>query len=170
MRTITIVIVWASLVTCAGADPPDRTAADCFVRLANDLRIDDTLTVYRNDSTVFRGNHTIINLSASLLYFMQITDSPISGSLTIPFDRITRVTYRRPSHARWGLTVLGLGVGGVIGGLVGVALAPEEESGFLDFQDVYFGFFGAVIGGLLGAATGHEIGKGSTREISLECR
>ncbi len=168
MRTLLIVAFWMSQVTGTFAETHAHATPNCFTRLAQEARVADSVTVYTDDSTFVGGSRPIVNFTFSILYMRRVTDSGIVSSATIPFEKINRITYRKPSSARGIIILLGLGVGCVVGVMTGVALAPEPE-GWLDFPAVGTGLFGGVIGGVIGAVGGNAIGKHITVKVTLEC-
>ena len=151
------------------ADTTGVIYSDCFKRLEKEKVVDGLVTVFTNDSTVVHGRRPIVNSASSILYMKLITDPYTISDITIPFSRIERITCRKPSPARWGLPLLGLGFGATFGAFVGAALAPEEK-GWLDFSGVASAFFGGLVGGLIGMAGGHAIGKNMSTEVTLHCR
>lgn len=103
MRTLLIIAFGLCMATCSLAETNTGETPDCFIRLAEDKRIGDSITVFYDDSTVVRGRSPIINFKSSILYMRNVTDSSITHSVTIPFDRISRITYLKPASSRAGL-------------------------------------------------------------------
>ena len=152
-----------SLAVCIHADSRKAATKDCFQRAVKDKRIGDSITVVTNDSLVIRGNHPVFNTTSSILYMRQVTDVGAASHVTIPYSRISRISYQKPSGFRWILTVTGYCIGGVAGGMAGASL---EDDGW---DKIGAGFAGGLIGGVIGAAVGHNIGKSFTSEVTLKC-
>lgn len=168
MRTLLIIAFGLCMATCSLAETNTGETPDCFIRLAEDKRIGDSITVFYDDNTVVRGRRPIINSTSSILYMRTVTDSGITHSVTIPFDRISRITYLKPASSRAGLVLLGFALGAVAGGFVGAALAQEDD-GFLDFSRLHAAFAGGMLGGMIGAASGYHIGKDLAVKVTLVC-
>jgi len=164
MRILLMAIFMVSLVVGLYAETQKTATADCFARVGHNKRIGDSITVFTNDSAVIRGNHPIFNATSSILYMRQVTNIGAASHITIPYDRINRISYRKPSGARWILTVTGYCIGAVAGGMTGASL---EDDGW---DKIGTAFFGGLIGGVVGAVAGHNIGKRFTTEVTLECR
>ena len=145
----------------------DAATADCFTRLEKATLIGDSLTVLTVDSVVIGGIRPMINRASSVLYMKVEVDSVAVNDVVIPFENISRLTYRKPSDIRRGLILLGLCTGIVAGALTGEALV-DEPAGWFELESVQF--FGALIGGFIGAIAGHEIGRHFTSTVTLECR
>ena len=163
MRTLLMIAFCIGSVTSVCAETPADETPDCFSRLERETRAGDSLTVFYDDSTIVHCSRPIINFSSSILYMRSVTDSGITHSVTIPFDRISKITYRKPSGARSGLLIMGFALGAVAG------LAPEEE-GWPDFSRLEATATGCMLGGVIGAVGGHEIGKHITVKVTLVCR
>ncbi|MCP4684545.1 MAG: hypothetical protein GY867_03755 [bacterium] len=106
------------------ADTPDSTTHECLERLERETRVGDSITVFTKDNRIIRGERPIVNFESSILYMKLMSEPGSWEDVTVPFDRINRITFRKQGHARWGMTVLGLVLGGAAGAAVGVALAP----------------------------------------------
>ena len=169
MRTLVIVAFGLCIATCAFAETHSGETPDCFGRLAKDTRVGDSVTVFYDDSTVVRGSRPIINSTSSILYMRAITESGFTHSVTIPFDRISKITYLKPASSRAGLVLLGFALGVVAGGFVGAALAQDEQ-GFMDFSRLHAALAGGMVGGMIGAAGGYHIGKDLAVKVTLVCR
>ncbi len=173
MRTLLIVAFWISQTTGIFAGTHAHATPDCFTRLAQEARIAYSVAVYTDDSTFVGGNRPIVNLTSSILYMRRLTDSGIVSSVTIPFEKINRITYRKPSSARGIITLLGFGVGSVAGVVTSVALADKSAGSFdfksWDYDLIGVAFFGGMIGGTIGAVGGNAIGKRITVKVTLEC-
>jgi hypothetical protein len=143
--------------------------ADCFTQLEQDTQVGDSVTVITNDSTVIRGTKPTVILTSSNLYMRRMGETGLVGNVTIPFEKINRITYRKPSHARWILALAGLAVGATAGGFAGYRL-DSGEKGWLDFSRLGSAVFGGMIGGLIGMAGGYKIGNSITIKVTLECR
>ncbi|MFH1373540.1 MAG: hypothetical protein ABII79_07090 [bacterium] len=174
MRTLLIVAFWMSQMTGIFAETHAHATPDCFTRLAQEARVADSVTVHTDDSTFVGGSRPIVNFTFSILHIRSVTDSGIASSAAIPFEKINRITYRKPSRARGIITLFGFGVGSVAGVVTVVALADKGASSFdfksWDFDLIGVAFFGGIIGGLIGAAGGNAIGKSFTVKVTLECR
>ena len=168
MRTLLIIAFGLCMATCTFAETHAGETRDCFGRLAKDTRAGDSITVFTDDSTVVRGSRPIINSTSSILYMRTVTESGFTHSVTIPFDRISKITYLKPSSTRAGLVLLGFALGVVAGGFVGAALAQEEE-GFMDFSRLHAAMAGGMVGGMIGAAGGYHIGKNLAVKVTLVC-
>ncbi len=168
MRTLLIIAFGLCMATCTFAETNTGETRDCFGRLAKDTRAGDSITVFTDDSTVVRGSRPIINSTSSILYMRTVTESGFTHSVTIPFDRISKITYLKPASSRAGLILLGFALGAVAGGFVGAALAQEEE-GFMDFSRLHAAMAGGMLGGMIGAAGGYHIGKDLAVKVTLVC-
>ncbi len=151
MRTLLIRAFCLCMAACTFAETNTGDAPDCFIRLAKDKRIGDSITVFYDDNTVVRGRRPIINLTSSILYMRSVTDSGITHSVTIPFERISKITYLKPASSRAGLVLFGFALGVVAGGFVGAALA-QEEGGGMGFSRLHAALAGGMVGGMIGAA------------------
>jgi hypothetical protein len=168
MRTLLIVVFVLCVGTCAFAQTHADENPDCFIRLDRETRAGDSITVFTDDSTAVCGSRSIILFTSSILCIRAVEDSGYSSSLTIPFDRISKITYRKPSGARFGLVLFGFVAGALAGGYVGAALAPEPE-GWLDFSELHAAMAGSMIGGLVGAMGGYQVSKHLTVQVTLVC-
>lgn len=162
-------VICVILIPGISAAEPAGNAANCLIRLDEATLVGDSLTVLTNDSTVIRGRHPIVSFTSALLYMKLPDDSGIvENSVTISFERISAISYRKPGLGRLALPLLGFAVGAVAGGFAGAALAPEGD--WLEFPEAGSAFIGGTIGGIIGAIAGHEIGKGHTKEVTLHCQ
>lgn len=163
--TLRMVIVLATLAPGVAAGTYESSPEDCFVQLERDTRVGDSLTVYTADNKTLRGIRPNINFFSPLRHLKIIIDPNTVDIVTIPFEDIDRIVYRKQSNTRWAMAILGFGIGGLIGGSVGQKMDPRRaESGDLE------GFMiGAAIGGLLGAVSGYEVGKNHTVKVILDC-
>ena len=164
MRVLLMAIFLTSLFAGLHAEPERTATADCFVRADQDKRIGDSIAVLTDDSVVIRGNHPVFNATSSILYMRQITDTGATSHITIPYDRINRISYRKPSGVRWILTVTGYCIGAVAGGMTGASLEGDG------WDKIGAASMGGLIGGVIGAVAGRNIGKRFTTEVTLECR
>jgi len=168
MRTLLTVALCIGSATSISAETHADETPDCFTRLERETRAGDSMTVFYDDSTVVSGRRPIINFTSSLLYMRSVTDSGVAHSVTIPFERISKITYRKPSGARFGLLIVGFALGAVAGGFVGAELASDPE-GWLDFSELYAAMAGGILGGMIGAGGGYQIGKHLTVKVTLVC-
>ncbi|MFH1687694.1 MAG: hypothetical protein ABIE70_09260 [bacterium] len=171
MRLPTILaIVFASSVG-AFAEQPTTPAPNCLSRLAQQARAGYPITVLTNDSTLIAGSRPMISSDASILLLRVPTDRGVESSQSIPLDRISRISYCRPSPAREVLTLIGLTVGTVGGVLVAAAVEGETVGSRKSWGWDALGtaFFGGLVGGVAGAVAGHAIGKHITVTVTLEC-
>lgn len=160
-----MVIVLATLAPGVAAGTYESTPEDCFARLERDTRVGDSLTVYTADNRILRGIRPNISFPSSLRYMKIIIDPNTVDIVTIPFEDIDRIVYRKQSNTRWAMAILGFGIGALVGGSVGQKIDPRRE----DSGDLEGFMFGAVIGGLLGAVSGYEISKNQTVKVILDC-
>jgi len=165
---IFLLTVFIFLTLASVADSGDSTSYDCLKRLETDERIGDSLIVYTTDQRELVGERPIVNFTSSILYMKLSSPDGQWEDITVPFESLDRITYRKHGHARRGLTLLGFGLGAVVGGAIGVALAPEPE-GWLDMPEVQTGAIGAMIGGIFGAVGGNMIGSRMTVQVTLKC-
>jgi len=150
-------------------DTVEGAPGNWFKRVTREVRPGEPVTVFTDDGAIFLANRPLFDFSSSTLYMRSETRSGVTGTVLIPFENISRITYSKPSAARWGLAILGFGIGAVAGGMAGAAMAPESDE-WLDFDAMRYGIFGAVIGGMLGTACGYAIGDNMKTTVTLECR
>lgn len=165
MRTTFTISIAACLVACAFAGSIDGARAGCLDRIERSVRLGDTITVIKVDSTVIRGTFPTIMTAASALCIRSVS-TPGENSLIIQAADIDRITYRKQTCF---FTLTGIVVGLVVGGIVGVSLAPES-SGWVDMPEIGTGLIGALIGGVLGGGTGGMLDRKLTRTVRVDCR
>jgi len=156
-------------ITSASARTAESAPPDCFERLQNDVKYVDSIAVLTGADRTVEGERVIVDFTFSRLSVEQQVAPGEWRTLTIEFDRIDKITYRKRGHARRGMTFLGLGLGLLVGGVIGVAAAPEPDE-FLELPEVTYGFTGAVIGGLFGAIGFDLLGAHISARVSLNCR
>ena len=168
MRTLALVITVGILTGSVCGQSFGGSPRSCFDRAASDLRSGDPVVVHLNDSSVIRGNRTIFALSSSFLYLMPLTDTSAAVGVSIPFERVNRLTYERQSSVTWLFTLVGFAVGTTAGVAIGVNNAPESK-GFMDFSEVGAGIGGGIIGAVVGTVLGSEVGKQFKTTVTLRC-
>jgi len=172
MKKVLIGVVCSALWVCG---PKSAVGArgdigpDCFRRAEKDLHPRDSFTVVTVDSTVIFGTQAMFMASPATLYMRPLVDSTPGAGITLPFDKISTITFTKPSPARGWLVLAGLGVGAAIGGWIGAELAPEPEH-WLEFPQVVWGTVGAVVGGGAGAVVAWKCGKHMKVTVTVRCR
>ena len=161
-----IVAACAILASEVMAVMPGNATSNCFTRLEKGTLVGKSLTVFTNDSEVIHGYRPILNFASSVLYMKLEPISSTPSNIVIPFETINKITYRKPSSSRHGLTILGFGIGGAAGIMTGIALVPEPDR----ISNYFTIGFAGLIGGMIGVVLGHEIGKNMTSKVTLECR
>ena len=157
-----------ALAGAISAASPQSAGVRCLDRVAKEIHTDDSVSVVLIDSGVVRGNDLIVDSKSSILFLRPMTNS-IANRMAIPLDRISSIIYTKPSPARFGFVLLGLGVGAFAGAAAGTALAPGDED-FEPSAAIASGLAGAIIGGLIGTAGGWEVGKQFRVTVTLKCR
>ncbi len=147
----------------------EYSVADCFREAGAQIVIDDTITVIKNDSSQVQGYTANFLHASELLYIVPVGDRiDHESGTTIPYDEISRITYKRPSAARWVLPIIGIFVGAVVGANIGAANAPRRNS-WLGFPEIGSSIMGGIIGGGLGGIAGGLIGRGMRVTVTIDC-
>jgi hypothetical protein len=150
---------------CLLADMMNNPAVDCLARLEKDKLVGDSLIIFTVDGKVIHGYFPIINRTSSVLY-VRLSDSPTApDKKVIPYNAIYRITYRKPSNIRYGLTLFGFGVGVAASIWMTKEVYPDA-----DFNDLHLYFYGSLFGGVIGGAIGYKLGGRITSGVTLECR
>lgn len=171
----TIPILLTILMSTAAAVTPGSKSPGCFDPLARDLHRGDAITVFTDDSSKITGGYLDLVTSPSVLLIRPPNQSAFAACIPIPCEKISRITYTRPSHSRWVLAAGGFAIGATAGALAFATLTPETENkGICDFSDIENGItegvLGGIIGGALGLGIGLEIGNHFRTTVTLNYR
>jgi hypothetical protein len=165
MRTMFTIAISACLLACAFTGSVDGVRAGCLDRIERSVRLGDTITVIKVDSTVIRGTFPTVMTAASALCIRSVSTLGENRIMIQAID-IDRVTYRKQTHV---FGIVGFIVGMAGGAAAGAALAPAPH-GFMDMPEVGTGLIGALIGGLVGGGAGGLIDQKLTRAVTVDCR
>jgi hypothetical protein len=157
------------LITSASAQTAGSAPPDCFEHLQNDARYVDSIAVLTSADSTVEGERVLVDFTFSRLSVEQSVAPDQWRAISIGFDRVSQITYRKSGHARRGMTFLGLGLGLLVGGVLGVAVAPEPDRS-MELPEVKYGFIGAATGGLIGAVGFNLLGARISTRVTLDCR
>jgi hypothetical protein len=158
------------LVSSACAETIDTIQYRCLEELQGDREFVDSIVVLTNEDKTVEGKRATVNFQLSLLRVKQAIE-PEGWKyvyVSVDFDDINEITYRKTGHQRTGMTYLGGVLGLVVGGCIGNAVAPEPDE-FMDQSKLEYSFAGALIGAAVGGLLGHVIGSGMSAEVTLKC-
>jgi hypothetical protein len=156
------------LTSADAADTVEFKSFSCMVRFERETPLDDSITVFTLGHRIFRGKHPTINYESSSLSLKLRTEPGTWEDVTVPFDSITMIAFKKRGKNRTGMTLLGLGLGMLVGGIIGTSAAPEPDR-FLEMPEIRYGFTGAVIGAFVGAVSFNLIGARMVGTVKLEC-